>query len=86
MRWRSPSRAFSTKSASSSASSGVTLTNLPRQEIKEDELIVNVAHAKKTGQDVVRHLASHAGMVENYDEETGSVRPSRVMQPESSFP
>ena len=56
------------------------IINLPRQEIKEDELIVNVAHAKKTGQDVVRHLASHAGMVENYDEETGSVRPSRVMQ------
>ncbi len=56
------------------------IINLPRQEIKEDELIVNVAHAKKTGQDVVRHLASHAGLVENYDAESGSVRPSRVMQ------
>lgn len=56
------------------------IINLPRQEIKEDELIVNVAHAKKTGQDVVRHLASHAGLVENYDAKSGSVRPSRVMQ------
>ena len=53
---------------------------LPRQEIKEDELIVNVAHAKRTGQDVVRHLASHAGLVEDYDADSGSVRPSRVMQ------
>lgn len=56
------------------------IVNMPRQEIKEDELIVNVAHAKRTGQDVVRHLASHAGLVENYDAESGSVRPSRVMQ------
>ncbi len=56
------------------------VVSLPRQEIKEEELIVNIAHAKKTGQDVVRHLASHASMVEDYDGETGDVRPSRVMQ------
>lgn len=53
---------------------------LPRHFIREDELIVNVAHARKTGQDVVRHLASHAALVENYAEETGDVRPSKVLQ------
>lgn len=52
----------------------------PRQVIKEDELIVNVAHAKKAGADVVRHLAQHAGLVEDFDEESGDVRPSKLMQ------
>ena len=56
------------------------VVSLPRQEIKEEEIIVNVAHAKKTGQEVVRHLASHADLVEDYQEESGDVRPSRVMQ------
>lgn len=53
---------------------------MPRNVIKEDELIVNVANAKKTGSDVVRHLSQHAALVENYEEESGQVRPSRVMQ------
>lgn len=52
----------------------------PRNIIKEEELIVNVAHAKKAGADVVRHLAQHSALVENYDEETGEVRPSKLMQ------
>ena len=53
---------------------------MPRQEFKEDELIVNVAYARRTGQDVVRHLSSHAALVEDYNEENGTVRPSRVLQ------
>ena len=52
----------------------------PRNVIREDELIVNVANAKKTGSDVVRHLAMHASLVEDFDEESGDVRPNRVMQ------
>ena len=52
----------------------------PRHIIKEDELIVNVAHARKTGPDVVRHLTQHAAYVEDFDTETGDVRPNRVMQ------
>lgn len=52
----------------------------PRNVIREDELIVNVANAKKTGSDVVRHLATHAGLVEDFQEDTGYVRPNRVMQ------
>lgn len=57
-----------------------TIISNPRNIIKEEELIVNVAHAKKAGADVVRHLAQHAGLVENFDEESGDVRPSRLMQ------
>lgn len=53
---------------------------MPRQEFKEDELVVNVAYARRTGQDVVRHLSSHAALVEDYNEEDGTVRPSRVLQ------
>lgn len=52
----------------------------PRNIIKEDELIVNVANAKKSGSDVVRHLAQHAELVEKFDSDTGDVRPSKLMQ------
>ncbi|MBR3909417.1 MAG: hypothetical protein IKJ50_06835, partial [Clostridia bacterium] len=52
----------------------------PRNVIREDELIVNVANARKTGSDVVRHLATHAALVEDFEEETGNVRPNKVMQ------
>lgn len=52
----------------------------PRNIIREDELIVNVANAKKAGSDVVRHLAQHAALVEKFDEQSGDVRPSRLMQ------
>lgn len=55
------------------------ITN-PRNIIREDEIIVNVANAKKAGPDVVRHLAQHGALIENFDEETGDVRPSRLMQ------
>lgn len=52
----------------------------PRNAIREEELIVNVANAKKAGPEVVVHLAQHASLVEKYDQATGDVRPSRLMQ------
>jgi hypothetical protein len=52
----------------------------PRNVISEEDLIVNVANAKKTGSDTVRHLAQHTSLVEAFDEENGSVRPSKLMQ------
>lgn len=52
----------------------------PRNVIREEELIVNVANAKKAGPDVVRHLSQHASLVEKYDPDTGDVRPNRLMQ------
>ena len=52
----------------------------PRNIIREEELIVNVANAKKGGSDVVRHLAQHGQLVEDFNEETGEVRPSKLMQ------
>ncbi len=57
-----------------------SIISSPRNIIKEDELIVNVANAKKAGSDVVRHLAQHASLVEKYDYNTGEVRPSKLMQ------
>lgn len=53
---------------------------MPRNVIKEEELIVNVANAKKAGADVVRHLAQHASLVEDFNDRSGEVRPSRLMQ------
>lgn len=52
----------------------------PRNIIKEDEIIVNVANAKKGGDDVVRHLATHASLVEEYNANTNDVRPNKLMQ------
>lgn len=52
----------------------------PRNVIHEEELIVNVANAKKAGPDVVVHLAQHANLVEKFDADSGDVRPSRLMQ------
>lgn len=52
----------------------------PRNVIHEEELIVNVANARKAGAETVRHLAMHSGLVENFDEARGEVRPSRLMQ------
>lgn len=56
------------------------IVSSPRNVIKEEEFIVNVANAKKGGSDVVRHLATHASLVQNYDERSGDVRPERLMQ------
>jgi len=56
------------------------IVNSPRNVIKEEELIVNVANAKKAGSETVRHLAQHSDLVENFDAERGDVRPGRLMQ------
>ena len=52
----------------------------PRNMIREEELVVNAALAKKVGSDVVRHLSQHASLVEDFNERTGDVRPTKVMQ------
>lgn len=52
----------------------------PRNMIREEELIVNAAIAKRAGSDVVRHLTQHAAFVEDYDQESGDVRPTKLMQ------
>lgn len=52
----------------------------PRNVIREEELVVNVANARKAGAETVRHLAMHSGLVEKFDEENGEVRPSKLMQ------
>lgn len=56
------------------------IINLPRRVIHEEELIVNVANAKKGGADVVQHLAMHASLVEDFDEKRGDIRPNKLMQ------
>ena len=57
-----------------------TIIASPRNVIQEEELVVNVANARKAGADVVRHLAQHASLVDRFDDRTGDVRPNRLMQ------
>ncbi len=52
----------------------------PRNVIKEEELIVNVANARKAGAETVRHLAGHSALVEDFNLDSGDVRPSKLMQ------
>ena len=52
----------------------------PRNTIREDEMIVNIANAKRGGQDVVRHLAQHGHLVTDYNYETHDVKPNKLMQ------
>lgn len=52
----------------------------PRTVIREDEIIVNIANAKKGDSSVVRHLAQHASMVDDFREADGDVRPNHLMQ------
>jgi hypothetical protein len=56
------------------------IVSSPRNVIKEEDLIVNVANARKAGAETVRHLAMHSSLVENFDEERSEVRPSKLMQ------
>lgn len=51
----------------------------PRNVLKEEDLIVNVANAKKSGAETVRHLAQHSGLVDSFDEERNEVHPGRLM-------
>lgn len=57
-----------------------TILAAPRHIIREEELIVNVAHAKQGGADVVQHLAQHASFVDNFDQKTNEIQPNRLMQ------
>jgi hypothetical protein len=52
----------------------------PRNVIAEEDLIVNVANAKKSSAETVRHLAQHSSLVDTFDEEHGDVRPGKLMQ------
>lgn len=68
-------------SIESALSSIQHIISSPRNIIREDELIVDVAHVKKSDSSVVRHLAQHgSSMIQNFDEETGDVRPNKLMQ------
>lgn len=52
----------------------------PRNTIKEEDIVVNVAHARRGGPDVVRHLAQHAQFVNEYDVNTNEVKPNHLLQ------
>ncbi len=55
------------------------IINNPRNFIIQEEIIVNVALAKRITPDTVQHLAQHGSMVDRYDEING-VRPNRLME------
>ena len=54
------------------------IINNPRNFIQQEEVIVNVALAKKVTPDTVRHLAQHGNMIDEVTED--SVRPNKLME------
>ena len=57
-----------------------TIIATPRNVLFEEELTVNIAHAKKCEPASVRHLAQHGALVDEFDSDTGDVRPNKLMQ------
>lgn len=57
-----------------------TILSMPRHIIREEEIIVNVSHAKQGGADVVQHLAQHAAFVDKFDAANDEIQPNRLMQ------
>lgn len=57
-----------------------SIISSPRNVIKEEDLIVNIAHAKKSTAETVRHLAQHSNLIDDFDEGRGEVTPSKLMQ------
>ncbi len=55
------------------------IINNPRNFIIQEEIIVNVALAKRITPDTVQHLAQHGDMIDRFDEKEG-VRPNRLME------
>ncbi len=55
------------------------IINNPRNFIMQEEIIVNVALAKRITPDTVQHLAQHGDMIDRYDDKEG-VRPNRLME------
>lgn len=56
------------------------IVSIPRHIIKEEDLIVNIANAKRCSSETVQHLAQHSQLIQDFNQETGDVRPERVMQ------
>jgi len=51
----------------------------PRNFIKEEEEIVPIAMSKKIVQESIKHLATHTGNIQSYDEKEDTVIPSKIL-------
>jgi len=51
----------------------------PRVIITQEELITNVVQVRKINAQVVKHIISHSYLLDAYDEDTGEVRPAKML-------
>jgi len=51
----------------------------PRKFISQEEEIVPVERAKKISMESIKHLATHTSLIQEFDEEEGTVTPSKVL-------
>lgn len=55
------------------------IVHRPRKFIAENELLLDVAKVRRTNTKTVRHLTTHSQYVQNYEEDTGEVRPLKLL-------
>lgn len=51
----------------------------PRKFISENQLLLDVEKVRRTNTKTVRHLTTHSQFVQNYDKETGEVKPKKLL-------
>lgn len=52
----------------------------PRNVLKEESVVVSIAQVKRSDPSAVRHLAQHGQMIDDFNAESGDIRPNRMMQ------
>ncbi len=58
------------------------IVHRPRKFIAENEILLDVAKVRRTTTKTVRHLTTHSQFVQNYEEDTGEVRPKKLLSVE----
>lgn len=56
-----------------------TIVYDPKKFIRQEELLVPVELAKRTTKESIQHLLANARFIDEYDEETKEVRPSKIL-------
>ncbi len=51
----------------------------PKRFIKQEEVLVPVELAKKTGKESIQHLLANTQFIDKYDDKTGDVRPNKIL-------
>ncbi|MGN0804858.1 MAG: DUF2357 domain-containing protein [Candidatus Coproplasma sp.] len=55
------------------------IVHRPRKFIAENSLLLDIEKVRRTNTKTVRHLTTHSQYVQNYDKDTGEIRPKKLL-------